>query len=212
MPAAPSLPVRLSARAQAINGKLIARIALRYQGAGYVYGGNASGVGNWDCSSFVSYILHLCGLSLPDGKWGAPGMPPNSHGPVVVDYADWAGATTVGVPQAGDLCCWVGEGPDGHIGIAISATEMISALDPFDGTKVTPIVGTGPSTAPLIYRRVNGLAGGGPVVVTGTGPGRGLGAGVAMVAALFAGAGLLAVGVVAAGVAGTVWVIGKTHR
>ena len=35
-------------------GDQIARTALRYQGAGYVWGGDASVPGKWDCSSFVS--------------------------------------------------------------------------------------------------------------------------------------------------------------
>jgi cell wall-associated NlpC family hydrolase len=147
-------------RGSKFTGRLLARLALRYQGASYVYGGNASAVGVWDCSSFVSFVFHLAGLALPGGRWGQPGFPPNSHGPVVVDYANWAGATTVGTPEAGDLCCWVGEGPAGHIGIAISSTEMISALNPQLGTRVTPIdPSVGPAGSPLIFRRPNGLAG-----------------------------------------------------
>ncbi len=135
--------------------------ALKYKGLGYVYGGSASRPGDWDCSSFVSYVLgHDLGMGLPGGKWGGPGMPPNAHGPVVLSYTSWAGATPVSSPQAGDLCCWAGAGPDGHIGIAISPTRMISALNPAQGTQVTPIVGTGPVGVPLVYRRVKGAAGG----------------------------------------------------
>ncbi|HWM96741.1 MAG TPA: hypothetical protein VNO54_06755, partial [Streptosporangiaceae bacterium] len=63
-----------------MTGLLLARIALRYVGAGYVYGGNASAVGDWDCSTFVSFCLWRAGLSLPGGKWGDPDMPPNIHG------------------------------------------------------------------------------------------------------------------------------------
>jgi hypothetical protein len=161
MPALPGIIGTVPRRAARFTGALLARIALRYQGQGYVYGGNADRPGNWDCSSFVSYVLHQAGLALPDGKWGQPGFPPNSHGPVVMDYALWAGAMTVGTPEVGDLCCWEGLGPDGHIGIAISHTEMISALNPTLGTAVTPIVGTGPAGARLIYRRITGVAGGG---------------------------------------------------
>ncbi len=135
--------------------------ALKYRGLGYVYGGSASRPGDWDCSSFVSYVLgHDLGMGLPGGKWGGPGMPPNAHGPVVLSYVSWAGAAPVSSPQAGDLCCWAGAGPNGHIGIAISPTRMISALNPAQGTQVTPIVGTGPVGVPLVYRRVKGAAGG----------------------------------------------------
>ena len=79
--------------------------------------GDASSPGNWDCSSFVSYVLgHDLGLALPgNGRFGEPGYPPNSHGPVVVDYANWQGARTVPAPpQPGDLCCFVGLGASGQ--------------------------------------------------------------------------------------------------
>ena len=114
----------------AITGAQIAADAQQYAGKGYVYGGNASSPGRWDCSSFVSFVLgHDLGLPLPGGgTWGSPGYPPNAHGPVVTDYASWAGAGTVGTPQAGDLCCWVGAGTAGHIGIAISPTQMITGM------------------------------------------------------------------------------------
>ena|SRR5690348_4156457 len=137
----------------------IASAALKYAGAGYTYGGRADHPGDWDCSSFVSYVLgHDLGMTLPGGKrYGDPGMPPNAHGPVVVDYASWSGATTLPsgtVPQAGDLAVWPGLGPVGHVGIAVSATEMVSALDHVDGTLVSKF--QGPAGATLEFRRVNG--------------------------------------------------------
>ena len=101
------------ARAAPPSGSQIAADASKYAGLGYVYGGDASSPGNWDCSSFVSYVLgHDFNLGLPgNGRFGEPGYPPTSHGPVVVDYANWNGARTVaGPPQAGDLCCFVGLG------------------------------------------------------------------------------------------------------
>jgi cell wall-associated NlpC family hydrolase len=136
----------------------IAGLALQWRGYGYVYGGNASSPGDWDCSSFVSYVLHQGGLSLPGGKWGDSFMPPNDHGPVVIDYAYWDGAITIANPNRGALCCWAGSGPNGHIGIAISGNQMVSALNPTDGVQVTGIVGIGPSGVPLIYRHVTGAA------------------------------------------------------
>lgn len=136
----------------------LANIALQYRGYGYVYGGNASSPGDWDCSSFVSFCLHEAGLSLPGGAWGQPGMPPNSHGPVVLSYVYWNGANTVSSPKAGDLCCWAGAGPNGHIGIAVSPHQMISALNPTDGVQVTGIAGVGPSGVPLVFRHVTGVS------------------------------------------------------
>lgn len=153
--------------AAAVTGDQIAADALTYDGTGYQYGGTASNRNNKDCSSFISRVLGLdLGLALPGGKWGAPGFPPNAHGPVVEDYAAWKGAVTVGAPGArGDLVCFVGEGVNGHIGIVLGPNrdgvpEMVSALDSSDGTKVTPIQGEGPPGAPIVYRRLLGAAAG----------------------------------------------------
>lgn len=134
-------------------GAQIANAALGYVGAPYVYGGgNPSG---WDCSGFINWVLgHDLNMTLPGST--SPGFTGKTHGPVVVSYANWSKAGTVKSPEAGDLCIWVGVGPNGHIGIAQSPTTMISALNPGLGTVVTPIVGTGPAGAPLIYRRVGG--------------------------------------------------------
>jgi hypothetical protein len=173
------------------SGAAIASDALKYAGAGYTYGGNGSRPGVWDCSSFVSYVLgHDFNLALPGGgTYGSPGYPPNAHGPVVLDYAAWTGATTIQASEvgAGDLCVFAGVGATGHIGIATDNSHMISALDSTDGPVHTPIQGYGPAGAPLIFRRLNGSAGGGSVSVgAGTATGSiGSEAGVLLVAALF---------------------------
>jgi hypothetical protein len=134
------------------DGGLIASDAMQYQGqVPYVYGGaNPSG---WDCSGFVNWVLgHDLQMKLPGAT--KAGFAGTSHGPVVVNYASWTGAATIASPEAGDLCIWVGVGTGGHIGIAQSPTTMISALNPALGTIVTPIIGAGPTGAPLIYRRI----------------------------------------------------------
>lgn len=148
-----------------VTGAQIAADAARYIGASYTFGGNASKIGDWDCSlpsSFVSYVLgHDLGLALPGGNWGDAGFPPNSHGPLVTSFSSWSGATTIpGPPSPGDLCIWVGSGSSGHIGIAQSATTMVSALNTQYGTISSGIVGWGPAGAPLIYRRVDGVPAG----------------------------------------------------
>lgn len=133
------------------TGSSIADDALKYKGAGYVWGGNASSTGNWDCSSFVSYVLgHDLGLPLPGGHWGDPGFPPHAHGPTTVQYMLYGTGINLKDVQAGDLIV-----STEHMGIAISPTQMISAQDPQLGT------GTGTFPAgfpggPPVYRRVNG--------------------------------------------------------
>jgi cell wall-associated NlpC family hydrolase len=154
--------MRLHLPPTGVTGDQIASAALKYKGAGYTYGGTAAHPGDWDCSSFVSYVLgHDLGLSLPGGKWGQAGFPPGAHGPVVESYAAWRGAVTVQAPGArGDLVCFVGEGPNGHIGIVLAADQMVSALDSASGTLVSPITGYGPPGAPVVYRRVVAAAAG----------------------------------------------------
>ena len=128
--------------------------ALKYQGHGYVYG-------VWDCSSFVNHVLGQdLGMAIPGYAKGTYRGPP-PHGPVVLDYATWTGASTVrGQPSPGDLVIWPGAGPNGHIGIVLGPNKMISALDAQLGTAVTPIAGYGPAGITPIYRTVTGAPGG----------------------------------------------------
>jgi cell wall-associated NlpC family hydrolase len=159
-----------------VSGRLIVTDAMRYRGkVPYLYGGaNPRG---WDCSGFANWVLgHDLRMTLPGGVRGFNGT---SHGPDVLDYAAWEGAETLaGLPSAGDLCLFVGAGPNGHMGFALDSDRMISALDPSTGTAVTPIVGYGPPGAPLIYRRITGAGGGYglPPVFTGKGGNAGVAA------------------------------------
>lgn len=118
-----------------VTSSAIANAALKYQGQGYVYGGPADRPGNWDCSSFVSYVLgHDLGLPLPGGRWGQPGFPPNSHGPTTTEYLSYGTQINRSQVQAGDLIVWAD-----HIAIAVSSSEAISAHSPSLGTSVTGI-------------------------------------------------------------------------
>ncbi len=140
----------------------IAGDALKYNGAGYVFGGvPAHGTGQWDCSSFVNWVVgHDAGMAIPGYAAGAYNG--SVHGPVVLDWATWNGANTIqGPPNRGDLCIWPGVGATGHMGIALSATQMISALNHITGTVVTPIQGFGPLGAALMYRSLSGNTGAG---------------------------------------------------
>lgn len=145
----------------------IAGDALRYKGAGYTYGGApAAGIGHWDCSSFISWVLgHDLKMAIPGIAAGA--YTGTSHGPVVLDYASWNGASTTKSPSRGDLVIWPGLGATGHIGIFLQDNQMISALNHAYGTAVTPIQGYGPAGVPNIYRTVSGNSSGGISVPSG---------------------------------------------
>lgn len=130
----------------------IAQDALKYAGHGYTFGG-VPAHGQWDCSSFVNMVVGMdLGMAIPGynaGKYDG-----STHGPVVMDWATWTGATTVSSPQTDDLCIWAGFGALGHIGIATDTQHMISALNTHSGTVHTPIAGYGPMGVPVIYRRL----------------------------------------------------------
>lgn len=84
-------------------------------GQGYVYGGPAV-PGQWDCSSFVQWVYSQHGVDLPRTTW-----------------AQFASATPTSTPQPGDL---VSQNGGGHVGIYIGNGQMISALNPSQGTQV----------------------------------------------------------------------------
>lgn len=131
-------------------GAAIAHDALTYQGAGYVWGGDASVPGKWDCSSFVSKVLGQdFGMTLPGGgRWGDPGYPPNSHGPGSTAYMLYGTGVALADIMPGDLIV-----STEHIGICIGSGQMISAMDPQDGTGIGTFPAGFPS-GPPVYRRV----------------------------------------------------------
>lgn len=88
--------------------------ATSYQGAGYVWGGTAPS--GWDCSGFVQYVYAQNGIDLPRtaAAQGAAGTPTSN-------------------PQPGDLVIQNG---GSHVGIYLGNGQMISALNPSQGTQV----------------------------------------------------------------------------
>ena len=122
------------------SGQAIAADALRYQGAGYVWGGApAQGVGNWDCSSFANWVIgHDEGLAIPFYRAG--GYDGSTHGPATSAWLVWPGCDTVGsdgnAAEAGDLAVW-----QTHMGICLGPNQMISAQNPGSGTQVSAING-----------------------------------------------------------------------
>lgn len=126
-----------SAAGIALGDNKISNDAMRYIGAGYQYGGNASAIGRWDCSSFVSYVLgHDLGIPLPGGKWGDPGFPPHAHGPTTLQYLVYGSALNRADVKPGDLVVW-----QTHMGIAISPTQIVAARTTASGTGLSTIDG-----------------------------------------------------------------------
>jgi cell wall-associated NlpC family hydrolase len=91
----------------------IARTALQYLGVPYRWGGE-SPVTGWDCSGFVTYILHT--------KHGY-NLPSNVH-TTAAGFLVWRGARTIPRSScgAGDLVCWAT-----HVAIATGPDTMVEA-------------------------------------------------------------------------------------
>lgn len=132
------------------TGNAISAAALNYSGQGYVWGGPADKPGDWDCSSFVSYVLgHDLGLALPGGgRYGDPGYPPHAHGPTTLSYMLFGTTVNQGSEQPGDLVVSAE-----HMGIVIGGGRMISAQDPQLGTGIGNYPAGFPG-GPPVYRRV----------------------------------------------------------
>jgi cell wall-associated NlpC family hydrolase len=116
------------------TGQAVATKAMSYAGVPYRWAQHTPS--GWDCSGFVTWVLHRdFGIELPN----------NVH-TVTGQFYVWGGARSVprGECQAGDLVCWVS-----HIGIAINRDQMINAPRPGEVTQVDKIW-TFP--APLIRR------------------------------------------------------------
>lgn len=96
------------------NASGIAGTAMQGQGSSYVWGGTSFGA--WDCSGFVQWVYAQHGIQLPR-----------------VAAAQGAAGTPTANPQPGDL---VVQNGGSHIGIYLGNGQMISALNPSQGTKV----------------------------------------------------------------------------
>lgn len=119
----------------------LAAVAIQYVGHAYEFGGAPGKDGSkpWDCSSFVNWIVSVkMGLAIPG--YGPGKYDGSSHGPPTGGWGVWNGIRHIsrGEVQSGDLIVWVG-----HMGIAINNQQMVSALNPNDRTKITPIEGYG---------------------------------------------------------------------
>lgn len=123
------------------NGGGIVGIAMQYVGHAYLFGGAPGKDGSkpWDCSSFVNYVVAVkAGQAIPGnspGKYNG-----TSHGPTTGIWAIWTGMDSVkrANVQAGDIIVW-----GGHMGIATSNSQYISAHSPAERTTVTNIPTSG---------------------------------------------------------------------
>ena len=131
------------------GGDRIAAQSLKYIGSGYVFGGRADRVGNWDCSSFVSFVLgHDLGYPLPGGKWGDAHMPPHTHGPATGNYMLWGKPVNASQVRKGDLVV-----SSEHMGIVVAEGTYISAKTPVLGTGLGLYTKNFPGGSP-VFRRV----------------------------------------------------------
>lgn len=103
----------------------VARIALAYEGAPYVYGGTTPA--GWDCSGFTAYVYAQAGIRLPHQSEAQA-----AQGDVI----------PIGDAQPGDLMWRVA-----HVGIYLGDGLMIHASTPGTGTIITPITYGGPYQA-----------------------------------------------------------------
>jgi cell wall-associated NlpC family hydrolase len=133
----------------------LANDALRYVGHPYLYGGYYTDPAGWDCSSFMNYVVgHDGGMPIPGYAAGA--YTGTSHGPATGNWLLWNGVTGISQSelQPGDLLVW-----PTHMGMYIGGGQMVSALDPTDGTKVTTIANGSPTGEPMFCKRLTGLSG-----------------------------------------------------
>jgi len=131
------------------TGSAIADDALKYVGAGYVWGGPADVPGQWDCSSFVSYVLgNDLRMALPGGgHFGDAGYPPGSHGPTTLNYLLYGTPVNLGEALPGDLVV-----STVHMGIVTGGGKMVSAQDPQLGVGVAGYLSGFPGGTPSVRR------------------------------------------------------------
>jgi cell wall-associated NlpC family hydrolase len=92
----------------------LAGIAKSMVGTPYVWGGNTPA--GWDCSGFTQWVYAKAGINLPR-----------------VTTAQAAALKPTSNPQPGDLVLQNG---GSHIGIYLGGGQMVSALNPNDGTQI----------------------------------------------------------------------------
>ena len=101
--------------------KAILEAAYDGLGGSYVWGGKSYKA--WDCSGFVSYVYAKAGINL-----------------TAYTYAMKNEVKATSTPQPGDIVFTNGYA---HVGIYVGNGQMISALNPAQGTQLTAVDGGG---------------------------------------------------------------------
>lgn len=129
-----------------------------HPGVRYSYGGwradivTANGIIGWDCSGCLGWVL-----AWQLGMRNLPGLPASwyktllYHPSPALAYSSWDALYTVtdGPAVPGDILCW-----PTHVGVAVTANLMASALSTEYGTFVSPFTGDWApgGTAPIVRR------------------------------------------------------------
>lgn len=102
-----------------VSGSDQAIVDTAYQGLGgaYVWGGREFMA--WDCSGYVQWVYAQNGMTIPRVTWD-----------------QFAAGTPTSQPRVGDL---VSQNNGSHVGIYLGGDQMISALNPQEGTVVHSI-------------------------------------------------------------------------
>lgn len=112
-----------------VRGKIV-RDALSGLGGSYVWGGKAFGA--WDCSGFVSWVYAQSGIHLD-----------------AYTYSMKDQLIPTRAPQPGDI---VFTNDYSHVGIYLGNGQMISALNPTQGTLITSVDGGGMMSVDGYYK------------------------------------------------------------
>ena len=111
--------------ASSSTGSTISDDVMKYVGSGYVWGGNASKVGDWDyCPSFPTFSGMILVLHYRAGSGVILGSRPGSTDRPQVAMLLFGTTINQQDVAAGDLVVW-----SSHMGIAISNTDIVSAQD-----------------------------------------------------------------------------------
>jgi peptidoglycan DL-endopeptidase CwlO len=133
------------------SGSALANALASYAGkTPYKWGGaNPNG---WDCSGAVNYTGNVVvGIAIPG--YAPHTFTGNSHGPTTLVWLAWLPAHATRVSRAGVAAGDIVIGP-AHMGVAVSNSEYVSALDTQYGTTIRPIA-SGWAPAGATYWRLN---------------------------------------------------------
>jgi peptidoglycan DL-endopeptidase CwlO len=125
--------------------------ATKYVGHAYLYSGapGLDGKQPWDCSSFANWVYgHDEGLAIPG--YAAGTYTGAEHGPATTSWFFFGSEVNgIGNAQPGDAVVWVT-----HMGIYLGGNNLISALNPQLGTRITTVDNAAPFGEPMSIRRL----------------------------------------------------------